>query len=74
MKYLLLCALACVALAACPQASSPEADAYATAIIACAATSGYPGDYDRDADMRCRNEVNCRFMLPSCVGGPDAGR
>lgn len=53
---------------------SDPAHNYATEIIACAATAGYPGAYDRSADMRCRNDVNCRYGLPSCIGGADAGR
>lgn len=36
---------------------------YATEIIACAATAGYPGAYDREADMRCRDDVNSRYEL-----------
>ncbi len=43
----------------CMPANSP--DSYETAIIACAATAGYPGAYDHEADMRCRDEVNERF-------------
>jgi len=75
MKYLLLLVVAAGALVACPvPPMSPEADAYTTAIIACAATAGYPGAYDYDSDMRCRNGVNCQFKLPSCIGGQDAGR
>ncbi len=52
----------------CRPATAPSAaDDYETRIIACAATSGYPGAYDYAADMRCRNGVNCEFGLPSCV-------
>ena len=38
---------------------------YTTAIVACAATAGYPGAYDRESDMRCRRKVDCDFELPS---------
>jgi hypothetical protein len=38
---------------------------YTTAIVACAATAGYPGAYDREADFRCRAKVDCEFKLPS---------
>lgn len=48
----------------CLPASSPSVeDDYTTAIIACAATAGYPGAYDHAADMRCRADVDCKFGL-----------
>lgn len=34
---------------------------YATEIIACAATAGYPSVYDRDSDMRCRGKVDAKY-------------
>lgn len=34
---------------------------YATEIIACAATAGYPSVYDRDSDMRCRGKVDQKY-------------
>lgn len=43
-----------------------DADRYQNAIIECAATAGWPGAYDHAADMKCRNEVNCAYQLPSC--------
>lgn len=55
-------------------ATATPAELYKTEIIACAQTSGYPGAYDHDADMRCRNEVNCRWGLPSCSRAPNAVR
>jgi hypothetical protein len=44
---------------------------YTTEIVACAATAGYPGAYDRAADMRCRDGVNRRYNL---AGSADGGR
>lgn len=69
MKYLLLCVTIVVASGCKPVGSPSAADEYTTRIIACAATAGYPGDYDEQADMRCRNGVNCEFHLPSCIPG-----
>jgi len=40
---------------------SDPAHNYATEIIACAATAGYPSVYDRDADMRCRGKVDAKY-------------
>ena len=63
--------------AGCQEAASSLNDPahnYATEIIACAATAGYPGAYDSNADMRCRNGVNCKYELPSCIVVVDAGR
>lgn len=34
---------------------------YATEIVACAATAGYPSVYDRDSDMRCRGKVDQKY-------------
>jgi len=52
----------------CNQGCKPAQDSlddpahnYATEIIACAATAGYPGAYDRDADMRCRGQVDAKY-------------
>jgi hypothetical protein len=44
---------------------------YTTDIIACAALAGYPGLYDHEADMRCRDEVNCKYGVGPC---PDLGK
>lgn len=55
------------------QAPTDLEQSYTTEIVACAATAGYPGDYDRAADMRCRHEVDCRYGLGG-VDCPDAGR
>ncbi len=54
----------------CLPANSPtvEEQSYTTAIIACAATAGYPGSYDRQADLRCRAEVDCDFGVAPCAG------
>ncbi len=51
--------------AGCMPVNSPEYD-YETEIIACAQTSGYPGAYDREADMRCRAAVDCRYGVGPC--------
>ena len=34
---------------------------YATEIIACAATAGYPSSYSYDSDMLCRDKVDRRY-------------
>ena len=52
----------------CKPAQAPNdlEQAYTAEIVACAATAGYPGAYDRDADLRCRAEVDCRYKLGPC--------
>ncbi len=52
----------------CKPAQAPNdlEQAYTTEIVACAATAGYPGAYDREADLRCRAEVDCRYKLGPC--------
>ena len=48
---------------------TPEEDLernYTAEVVACAAMAGYPGAYDRGADMRCRSEVDCRYGLGPC--------
>lgn len=57
--------------AAFGQGPTTTEQSYTTEIVACAATAGYPGAYDRASDMRCRDQVNCRYGLPSC---PDGGK
>ncbi len=52
----------------CKPAVVPPVEQYENAIIACAATAGFPGPYDHAADLACRNKVNCRFGLASCHG------
>lgn len=58
-----------VALAHCGTGCKPvqvpttTEQAYTAEIVACAATAGYPGAYDEDADKRCRAEVNKRYGL-----------
>lgn len=39
---------------------------YTNDIIACAATAGYPGAYDHASDMRCRDQVNCKYGVGPC--------
>ncbi len=52
----------------CLPASEPQTarEEYENAIIACAATAGYPGAYDHESDMLCRAGVDCRFGLGPC--------
>ncbi len=63
-----LCGIAHCGTGCCPIYSAPKTpqQQYEAAIIECAATSGYPGAYDYDTDMRCRNAVDCKFHMPSC--------
>lgn len=58
----------------CEPAKDPTAleQSYTTAIIACAATAGYPGAYDHAADMRCRAQVDCVYGVAPC-GSADGG-
>jgi hypothetical protein len=39
---------------------------YTTEVVACAAMAGYPGAYDRSADLACRAAVDCRYKLGPC--------
>lgn len=63
----------------CNQGCKPAQDSlddpahnYATEIIACAATAGYPGAYSYDSDMRCRDDVDRRYGVGRFR--PDAGK
>ena len=51
------------------QAPTTLEQSYTTEIVACAATAGYPGAYDEQADRRCRADVNCRYGLGACADG-----
>lgn len=52
----------------CMPAQGPHSmeQAYTAEIVACAATAGYPGAYDHEADMRCRRGVDCKYGLGPC--------
>ncbi len=52
----------------CKPVQSPSTleQSYTAEIIACAATAGYPGVYDHQADMRCRAAVDCKYGLGPC--------
>lgn len=50
----------------CMPAESPTETAYTNEIVACAATAGYPGAYDHEADMRCRAAVDCKYLVGPC--------
>lgn len=54
--------------AGCMPARDPSAveQEYVNAIVACAATSGYPGAYDPDGDSRCRARVDCQYGVGPC--------
>lgn len=69
MKYLLCLLLTGCALFNGPTPTTPEEVVehnYTTEIVACAAMAGYPGDYDREADLRCRATVDCKYKLGPC--------
>ena len=48
------------------QGPTSAEQSYTTEIIACAATAGYPGAYDRASDMACRHKVDCKYGLGAC--------
>lgn len=53
------------------QAPTVEEQGYTADIVACAYFAGYPGPYDHQADMECRDKVNCRYHVGPC---PDGGK
>lgn len=48
------------------QTSAAIERSYEAAIVACAATSGYPKKYDRATDMACRASVDCVYKVGPC--------
>jgi hypothetical protein len=51
----------------CLPAIQPTVDQdYTSEIVSCAAMAGYPGQYDKAEDLKCRAAVDCKYKVGPC--------